>query len=142
VQAGRTKIDLQEDFPTLAQGNHVILGIPRPEGYHWLDCTSQVHPFGYVGDFTDDRKVLVVTPGGGEIVATKAYLNEENYIRTEADLKVLRDLSMEGELVLESGGVAYNDRFAWSAATKGKSKSTTVICGTIFRGCRFWNTIF
>ena len=112
VQAGRTKIDLQEDFPTLAQGNHVILGIPRPEGYHWLDCTSQVHPFGYIGDFTDDRKVLVVTPGGGEIVATKAYLNEENYIRTEADLKVLRDLSMEGELVLESGGVAYNDRFA------------------------------
>src|SRR5690606_36488532 len=96
---------------TLAQGNHVILGIPGPEGYHWVDCTSQVHPFGYIGGFTDDRKVLVIKPGGGEIVTTTAYLNEENFIRTTADLRVLEDLSMEGELVLESGGVPYNGRF-------------------------------
>src|SRR5690606_16810927 len=77
VEAGRAKIDLEEDFPTLAQGNHVILAIPHKGGYHWLDCTSQYLPFGYIGDFTDDRKAFVVTPEGGEIVGTTAYLDGE-----------------------------------------------------------------
>lgn len=116
VQSGNAKIDLQEDFPTLAQGNHVILCIPHSEGYHWVDCTSQVHPFGFIGDFTDDRKVLVVKPGGGEIVTTTAYLDEENFFRIEANFKLLQDLSMEGELVLESGGVHYDNRFGLERA--------------------------
>ncbi|MEM8847502.1 MAG: DUF3857 domain-containing protein, partial [Bacteroidota bacterium] len=82
VQAGNTKVDFDDDFADLIQGNHAILAIPHEGNYYWIDCTSQVHPFGFIGDFTDDRKVLVVKPEGGEIVRTIAYVNEENLQQT------------------------------------------------------------
>ena len=75
VHAGNAKIDFDKDFSVL-QGNHAILAIPYNDEYYWVDCTSQVNPFGFIGDFTDDRDVLVVKPNGGEIVRTRSYLNE------------------------------------------------------------------
>jgi len=56
IQAGNRKTDFDEDFAAM-QGNHAILAIPYNDQYYWIDCTSQTHPFGFVGDFTDDNTV-------------------------------------------------------------------------------------
>lgn len=111
VEAGRDKVDFETDFPSLEQGNHAILAIPTDEGYTWIDCTSQVHPFGFVGDFTDDRKVFVITPEGGEIVKTPAYLEGDNTQITEARVRFKADGSLKAQGTIETQGVQYDNRF-------------------------------
>lgn len=111
VESGSAKIDFDEDFADLVQGDHVILTIPYKGDYYWVDCTSQVHPFGFIGDFTDDRKVLVIKPEGGEIMTTSSYLNQDNKQIIKATYKVLEDLSMEGQVVVHTTGTQYDNRF-------------------------------
>jgi len=111
VQAGRGIENFEDDFATLEQGNHIILGIPNNEKIIWLDCTSQVHPFGFIGDFTDSRKVLMVKPDKSEIVKTTSYLNEKNYQATVADVT----LNLHGDIIakveINTEGVQYDNRF-------------------------------
>ncbi|WP_420602646.1 DUF3857 domain-containing protein [Flagellimonas sp.] len=118
VQAGNTKVDFEDDFADLIQGNHAILAIPYNNKLHWIDCTSQVHPFGFIGDFTDDRKVLVVKPEGGEIVRTTAYINEDNHQKVEGKYKILEDLSIVGETTIKTQGVQYDNRFGLETDSK------------------------
>jgi len=110
VQAGNTKFDFDDDFSVL-QGNHAILAIPYKDQYYWIDCTSQVHPFGFIGDFTDDRKVLVVKPGGGEIVRTTAYLNEQNKQETTASCSLSDNGTIQSKINITTTGVQYDNRF-------------------------------
>src|SRR5690606_28381355 len=109
--AGRNKVDFEEDFADLAQGNHIILAIPQQDNYHWVDCTSQTLPFGYIGNFTDDRKVLVIKPDGGEIVTTTSYLGKENHQSIKAEYTLNTDGSIEGKAVVETQGIQYNDHY-------------------------------
>ena len=111
VQAGGDKVDFEDDFADLAQGNHVILAIPYNDRYYWVDCTSQILPFGYVGSFTDDRKVMVVKPEGGEIVTTTAYLNENNYQSITSSYELKPNGSIVGETKLMTKGSRYNSHF-------------------------------
>lgn len=110
IYAGKDKIDFLEDFAAL-QGNHAILAIPYEGGYYWIDCTSQVHPFGFVGDFTDDRKALIITPNGGEIVKTVSYINEDNSKKTVANYTLGINGDIEGIVHLTSEGIPYDNRF-------------------------------
>lgn len=111
VEAGRYKVDFEDDFASLAEGNHVILAIPYNGEYHWIDCTSQVHPFGFIGDFTDGRKVLVIKPEGGELATTTAYINKDNHQKTTASYAIGADGSISGEVEMETEGIIYDDRF-------------------------------
>lgn len=110
IYAGKNKVDFQEDFAAL-QGNHAILAIPYADRYYWIDCTSQVHPFGFVGDFTDDRKALIVTPNGGQIVKTVAYINEDNSKKTTADYTLSENGDIEGAVRITAKGIPYDNRF-------------------------------
>lgn len=86
VMAGETFVDLSEDFATNAF-NHMILYIPSRNA--WLECTSDDFPPGYLGDFTADRDVLLVTPEGGKLVRTPAYLPDENLAVRRTEITVL-----------------------------------------------------
>jgi len=111
VEAGSNKVDFDEDFPDLAQGNHVILAIPYNNKYYWIDCTSQVNPFGFVGDFTDGRKVFIIKPDGGEIVATTSYIDEQNYQNTNGRYTMHDDGSISGTIDIHTKGIQYDNRF-------------------------------
>ncbi|NHF60916.1 DUF3857 domain-containing protein [Flavobacteriaceae bacterium TP-CH-4] len=110
IHAGERKVDFDSDFARL-QGNHAILAIPYKGQYYWIDCTSQVHPFGFVGDFTDDRNALIVTPEGGKIVRTVSYLNEQNYQKTTADYTLSHEGHISGEARIETEGIQYDNHF-------------------------------
>ncbi|MGB5238787.1 MAG: DUF3857 domain-containing transglutaminase family protein, partial [Flavobacteriaceae bacterium] len=111
VESGNERVDFEEDFPDLGQGNHVILAIPYNGQYYWIDCTSQIHPFGFLGDFTDDRKVLLIKPEGGEIVKTPNYTNEYNLQRTKARATLAATGKLTAEVEIETKGIQYDNRF-------------------------------
>ncbi|SFU49786.1 protein of unknown function [Pustulibacterium marinum] len=110
VAAGSEKKDIDANF-TAIQGNHIILEIPTEEEDVWVDCTSQVHPFNFIGDFTDDRDVLVIKPEGGEIVRTVAFLNEDNWQETIAHCKIDTDGNLIGDVEIKTSGTQYDNRF-------------------------------
>lgn len=111
LYAGDSQMDIDKDFACM-QGNHAFLTIPTEEGNIWLECTSQKVPFGFIGDFSDDRDVLVVSSQGGTIKHTKKYTIEEN----SQILKGNYAISNEGHLVasvnMVSQGIQYDDKFS------------------------------
>ncbi|QNJ96965.1 DUF3857 domain-containing protein [Constantimarinum furrinae] len=106
VYAGEEQRDIKKDFTAL-QGNHAILGVPDGDTITWLECTSQITPYGYNGTFTDDRDVLIITPEGGKIVRTKKYPTQENVRSLNASLQLKDDLKISGALEESSEGLQY-----------------------------------
>ncbi|MCF8273993.1 MAG: DUF3857 domain-containing transglutaminase family protein [Flavobacteriaceae bacterium] len=108
-----SQISLENDFASLlGQANHVILNIPQEnQDDIWLECTSQKMPFGFIGDFTDNRDVFVITPEGGKIKHTKKYTTNENRQVTKGSFTVLNDGSIDLQSVIVSKGIQYDDKY-------------------------------
>lgn len=107
IEADEIQYDFEEDFPSLDQGNHVILAIPYNGDYEWIDCTNQTIPFGYIGQGNDNRKALLIKPDGGEIVTTKAYVNEENLRKTTAQYQLDENGNFKADVEVFNKGLAY-----------------------------------
>ena len=111
VYAGNSQRNIEGDFTSI-QGNHVILNIPQDTKEDiWLECTSQKMPFGFIGDFTDNRDVLVISPEGGSIKRTKKYTTKENIQIINGYYRVLEDGSINVNATLSSKGIQYNDKY-------------------------------
>lgn len=102
--------DLQSDFASV-QGNHVILTLPVDKKLIWLECTSQIQPFGFQGDFTDDRNVLLVKPEGGEIVKTRLFAETDNIKTTSGSYQILGNGNFMGKVKIVSKGLRYDAEF-------------------------------
>lgn len=108
---GDTEIrNLQEDFVSM-QGNHVILAVPIDNKIQWLECTSQVNPFGFQGDFTDNRLALLIKPEGGEIMRTHEYITKDNSQLSTGNFTVDSRGNLEGAVVIKSEGTQYDNKF-------------------------------
>lgn len=107
IEADEIQYDFEEDFPSLDQGNHVILAIPYNGDYEWIDCTNQTIPFGYIGQGNDNRKALLIKPDGGEIVTTKAYVNEDNLRKTTAHYQLYENGNFKADVEVFNKGLAY-----------------------------------
>ena len=77
IKSGKQEHYLMEDFPS-NQFNHAILCVPLLNDTMWLECTSQTVPAGYMGNFTGNRKALLVDENGGTLVNTPRYGLAEN----------------------------------------------------------------
>jgi len=109
VQAGSMKKSLDPDFASMDQGNHIILYVPLKGDTTWLECTSQSTPFGYLGDFTDDRLVLACTENGGKILRTPALNTKQNLLKRNAALNLDADGNITGKLQTEFSGSQYDN---------------------------------
>ena len=116
VYAGDSQRNFESDFAAM-QGNHVILSIPYNNETYWLECTSQKTPFGFIGDFTDDRDVLVITPEGGKIQRTKKYTTNENSQHIKASINVTNDGSVATNVVVLSKGIQYDNKYVLESYT-------------------------
>lgn len=105
------KKSINKDFVSI-QGDHVILALPTEKEMIWLECTSQIQPFGLQGGFTDDRNVLVIKPEGGEIIKTKKYDEIENTKFTKASYQMLDDGTIKGKVEISSKGIHYDNAFS------------------------------
>lgn len=80
-------LKLDQSFPSNIF-NHVILCIPQPKDSIWVECTSQQLPAGYLGNFTQNRDVLLTTENGGFLVHTPIYDQTKNYAVRKAVLQL------------------------------------------------------
>lgn len=91
---GHHPYEVEDDFVDPAF-NHAILYVPGED--MWLECTSSVNPPGYLGEFTNDRKVLLITPQGGALARTPKLSLEEN----NSDEKFTVNLATDGSATLQ-----------------------------------------
>lgn len=103
------KRNIDSEFSSL-QGNHAILNIPNEGKDIWLECTSQTMPFGFLGDFTDDRDVLVITPEGGVIKRTPAYKNEYSLQKSTVQIELSNKGNLTANLKRVSKGTQYDNK--------------------------------
>ncbi|MCC8410261.1 DUF3857 domain-containing protein [Mucilaginibacter sp. UR6-1] len=110
VEAGSRKVNFDPVFASMNDGNHVILCLPFKNDTTWLECTSQKMPFGYLGDFTDDRTVLACTPEGGMILHTPKYIAEKNLQVRKAELTLDSAGEVAGSMKTVYKGTQYENQ--------------------------------
>lgn len=123
VWAGNSPRNIDKDFTSI-QGNHVILNVPIENEEIWLECTSQTMPFNFLGDFTDDRDVFLLTKDGGVFKRTPRYSSKENKTKTKASLSINQNGTLQADLEMISSGIQYDRRFVLSqfdSKEQGKS---------------------
>jgi len=108
VRAGSNEPNMNKDFIS-NQSNHVILTVPFERDTIWLECTSQTNPFGYIGDFTDDRDVLMITDQGGEIIHTTEYRQKANRQYRKAEVLLSADGSGNATVSTSYTGLQYDN---------------------------------
>lgn len=108
VRAGSSEYDMDTSF-VHDPFNHVIVCVPIERDTIWLECTSQSIPFGYLGDFTDNRFALIVTNGGGKLVKTKEYKHEINQMNRKASVSLNIDGTAKAKIKTCYSGLEYDD---------------------------------
>jgi hypothetical protein len=81
VNAGKNAKRIDKDFPSF-QFNHVILCVPDGNDTIWLENTSEILPFGYLGPFTQNRYALVVNGSQSKLVRTPAMKPDDFLVRS------------------------------------------------------------
>lgn len=99
---------LDEKF-TMDVFNHIILCVPNQGDTLWLECTVQTNPFGYQGDFTGDRDVLLITPDGGKIAHTTVYDTDDNQLITQAHIQIKEDGNAMASYIKKYTGLQYEN---------------------------------
>ena len=89
--------------------NHAILMVPLSQDTVWLECTSKNNPCGFMGSFTDDRKVLCMTENGGKLFHTPAYNMEDNTQITKARVTILTDGNARASVETNYCGIQYEN---------------------------------
>lgn len=101
IRAGEDEIGSQyPDFPN-ASFNHIIVCVPLKNDTIWLECTSQSISCGFLGDFTDNRTALMVTPQGGQVIHTPIYDETKNTIKRATKIKINPD----GSAILNTANI-------------------------------------
>jgi hypothetical protein len=109
VEAGSEKISLEPNYASMNQGNHIILCLPLKGDTTWLECTSQKIPFGFLGDFTDDRTVLACTAEGGKLLHTPKLAAQTNIQVRNAELTLDKDGNISGTVKTIFSGAQYDN---------------------------------
>ncbi len=109
--AGGVKKNIENDIVS-PQGNHAFLYIPSKGKDIWLECTSQIDPFGYQGTFSDDRDVLVIKPEGGEIKHTGIHNDKDSFQKTKATYTLNSNGGIKGAITIQSAGIQYKDHYS------------------------------
>lgn len=90
IKSGANQYSVSDDFPEHAF-DHVILCIPQPKDSIWLECTSKYTDFNVLGDFTENRKAMLVTENGGVLVSTPKSKCTENVFDCKTDIVLNTD---------------------------------------------------
>lgn len=99
--------NIRKDFVSM-QGNHAILAIPINNKLTFLECTSQVAPFGFEGNFTDDRDALIVCENDSKIIKTNQWIDKSNSQFLNANCTIDEKGNLSSAIFITSKGIQYD----------------------------------
>ncbi|HTF21344.1 MAG TPA: DUF3857 domain-containing transglutaminase family protein [Chryseolinea sp.] len=108
IMAGRNVAQLITDFPS-SQFNHAVVAVPNGADTLWLECTSQTNPFGYSGNFTGNRKALLITDDGAQVVQTARYNERTNTQVTTAAVVLQPNGNATASVTTKYHGLQYEN---------------------------------
>lgn len=82
--------------------NHIILCVPLENDTIWLENTSQISPFNYLGTFTQGRNVIIIDSAKSHIIKTPSISKEESLLDSRSEIVLNADKSESGKVVLRS----------------------------------------
>jgi hypothetical protein len=103
VNAGYDDKPADESFPS-DPFNHVILCVPLAKDSVWLECTSNTLPLGFLGQFTEDKKALLLTESGGVLVNTPKSDYRRNSLRSSWKIDINENGSAKTTAVVHADG--------------------------------------
>jgi len=110
INAGE-KRNVLKDFPNF-QFNHQILCVPLKDTL-WLECTSPYDPCGFLGNFTQDRDVVLLTENGGKLAHTKKYYMNDNQHIGKAEFFIDNMGNARFKLKTKYTGLQYDNHLAF-----------------------------
>jgi hypothetical protein len=90
INAGDNRAPVNADFPAYGF-NHMILCVPMPADSIWLECTNNYADFNKLGNFTENRKALLITETGGVLVNTPRSKAEDNQLKSKDSIALSED---------------------------------------------------
>ncbi len=103
IYGGGTRSWTLEKFPQ-SSFNHVIVCAPIGTDSLWLECTSQEAPFGWLGEFTENRPALLLAPEGGVLVHTPLTPASGNFSRRGGSVALTVTGSAQARMSVIRGG--------------------------------------
>jgi hypothetical protein len=103
IQPGDHRFPFINEFPS-NQFTHVIVCVPQERDTVWLECTSQSIPYKHIGDFTEHREALLITPDGGIVVRTPGSSPAQNLQRRTASVHLSYSGSADVHSIVSSTG--------------------------------------
>lgn len=125
VHAGENGKDFHPDFPS-QQFNHAILCVPAEKDTIWLECTNQEIPCGYLGTFTNDRPVLLITENGGILTRTPAWNPADNSRSRTINVELDARGNGTADVTTRFKGDYYADQFRILRADASDQKKETI----------------
>jgi hypothetical protein len=113
--------DVITDFPS-PQSNHIIVAVPMESDTVWLECTSQLQPFNFLGTFTGNRYALMVTDEGGKLVRTPSYKKEKNIQATKAIISLDKTGKAAADVTIEYSGMMYDYKSVGAISKLGSDR--------------------
>jgi hypothetical protein len=98
------------DFASMGQANHEIVCVPFAQDTVWLECTSQTLPAGFLGDFTDNRRALLITENGGILVKTPQYKTKDNAIKRSVSVSLTAKGGSSVTAETQYNGIEFSDK--------------------------------
>ncbi|HEX9512320.1 MAG TPA: DUF3857 domain-containing protein [Puia sp.] len=127
IYGGRDMPEIIEDFPCF-QGNHVISCVPMGKDTIWLECTSQTESPDYMGNFTGERKAILIDEDGGHIVRTPSYSSRDNTQRRSVNAVIDAEGNLEADVNTVYSGIRqqlpHDLIYEFSDAERGKYLNT------------------
>lgn len=121
VNAGAYNYSFDVDYVG-HQFNHVILCVPLANDSIWLECTSQTLPCGFLGDFTDNRQVLLITEQGGVLTKTPKYGKAQNIRSRKAKVEIMETGDCTATLISSYTGLEYDAKHWLTVKDKEEQK--------------------
>ncbi len=113
------------DFP-IDIFDHVILCVPQAKDTVWLECTSKTNEFGVLGNFTENKKALLLTENGGVLVSTPLSSSPSNILKIKNEIKLWEDGSGILQVSIDGKGDYKNLLTTLSESKREDQKSIIV----------------
>ncbi|MFM2358129.1 MAG: hypothetical protein RLY16_121 [Bacteroidota bacterium] len=94
INSGFNSLPVEASFPHNGF-DHVILCVPQSKDSIWLECTSNIAGFNELGTFTENRKALLLTEEGGQLVNTPASKYTNNQLQIKTIIRFAEDWSTD-----------------------------------------------